>query len=76
MSVESSAYGGATERDRAELALRRLNASDVARECSSMRAKLLAEGERHRILEMRAADLHDVGPSGCLGADGGMQVSQ
>ena len=50
MGVQASANGGATEGNRAELALRRLNAGDVARERCSMRAELLAEGERHRIL--------------------------
>ena len=50
MSVQASANSGAAECNRAELALRRLNASDVARERCSMCTKLLAEGEWHRIL--------------------------
>ena len=50
MGVQASADGGAAECDCAELALRRLDAGDVAGESGSMRAELLAEGEGHRIL--------------------------
>ena len=60
VAVQAGAHGRAAERDLVQPGQRRLEPGDVAVELRHVAAELLAERERHRVLEVRPADLDDV----------------
>ncbi len=59
--VEPGADGGAADGELVQPGERELDALEVGVELGDVAAELLAERERHRVLEVRAADLDDVG---------------
>ena len=59
--VEPGADGGAADGELVEPGQHLLDALEVGVELRDVAAELLAERERHRVLQVRAADLHDVG---------------
>ncbi len=71
VAVQPSPYGGAAECERVQPSgARRSMRSRFAASAARMSAELLAEREWHRILQMRATDLDDVGPGGSLRRNG------
>ena len=58
--VEPGADGGAADGELVEPGQRELDALEVGVELRDVAAELLAERERHRVLQVRAADLDDV----------------
>ena len=58
--VEPGADGGAADGELVEAGQHRLDALEVGVELRDVAAELLAEGERHRVLQVGAADLDDV----------------
>ncbi len=60
MSVEAGADGGAAEGDFVKIRQGHLDAFDVLADLVRVRRELLAEGQRHCIHQMGAADLDDV----------------
>ena len=60
MSVESGADGGAADGEIVESVENLLEPLDVALEQAGPAAEFLADGERHGVLKVRAADLDDV----------------
>ena len=61
VGVEAGAGGGAAERDLADPAQRRLDPLDAEPDLGGVAAELLAEGDRHRVHQVGAAGLDDVG---------------
>ena len=59
--VEPGADGGAADGELVEAGQHQLDALEVGVELRDVAAELLAERERHRVLQVRAADLDDVG---------------
>ena len=61
VGVEPGADRGAADGELVEPGQHLLDALEVGVELRHVAAELLAERERHRVLQVRAADLHDVG---------------
>ncbi len=70
VGVEPGADGGPAEGDLVEAGEHRAEAGDVAVEHGDVARELLAERERHRVLEVRPPDLDDPRPGACLGVEG------
>ena len=58
--VEASAHGGAADGQLEQPGQHQVEPLDVRVELRHVAAELLAKGQRHRILQVRAADLDDV----------------
>ena len=70
MRIQSGAHGGSADGEIVEAIEHLFKALDVALQQACPTGEFLADGERHRILQMRAADLDDIGKFLCLGVDG------
>ena len=64
MGVEAGPDGGPTDRQVVEAVDRLLDPRQVRVELGDVAGELLAEGERDRVLQVGAPDLHDVGELG------------
>ena len=69
MRVEPRSHGGAADRQIIKPIQRLFQSLDVALQQTRPAAELLSDGERHGILQVRAADLHDGIKFFCLGSD-------
>ena len=76
MRVEAGADGGAALRQGVEAGQGRLDARDAERDLRRVAGELLAEGNRRRVLQVRAADLDDVGEGFGLVVEGAVQVAK
>ena len=65
--VEPRADRGAPKRELAQVGQRRVDVRETVAELGDVAGELLAQGERGRILKVRAADLDDVRELGRLG---------
>src|SRR5580700_1946045 len=69
MGVEAGTYGGASYGEVIEAIESHGDAAAIAVEEVDVAGKFLADGERRGVLQMGAADFHDVGEFSCFGIE-------